>query len=415
MTRIRRVAARLGRGLRRHPVATDVAMAVALGGLAVVAERLYRESLAGSALPGAGLSIALTVALHAPLVLRRRFPVAVLAAVTAIFAWYRLIEVPEPTMSSVTLFIALVSVGMQARRGRTGARAAAVVVMLGVLAVSLVTTDVPAGSRSLWLQQVAFTLGLNGFFFAAAWMLGDAFHTRAERERQLEERTAELEAERESNARRAVVAERLRIAREIHDVVAHHVSVMGVQAGAARRVMARRPDDAAAALADVEASSRQAVEELHRLLGFLRDVDADTAGLAPQPSLAHLDDLLADVRSTGLHVELDVDGPLAAVPRSVDVSAYRIVQEALTNTRKHAGLAARARVRVRGRADHLEIEIVDDGARRPGPVASDSGGHGLLGMRERVALHGGRLVTGPEPGGGYAVRASFPLDRRVVA
>ena len=204
-----------------------------------------------------------------------------------------------------------------------------------------------------------------------------------------------------------MLEERVRIARELHDVVAHHVSVMGIQAGAARRVMQRQPDKAQEVLSAIEASSRQAVVELHRLLGFLRRAGQPDA-LAPQPHLAQVDELVAQAEQGGLSVELVVVGEPHAIPPTLEVSAYRVIQEAVTNVLKRSG-GTRATVRVEYRPTMLEVEVVDDGSAAERP-ASKVGGHGLMGMRERVALHGGHLSTGPRSQGGFVVHASFPLN-----
>ena len=200
----------------------------------------------------------------------------------------------------------------------------------------------------------------------------------------------------------------MRIARELHDVVAHHVSVMGVQAGAARRIMAKAPDKAEAALSSIEAASRQAVEELHRTLGFLRQGD-DADDLAPQPGVAQLDDLVHQLDRAKLAVDIAVEGEPRPLPRTLEVSVYRIVQEALTNTLKHAG-AATATVRLRYEPTAFEVEVADNGRGNPDAPDRPVGGHGLMGMRERVSLHGGHLVAGPGEAGGFVVRARFPLD-----
>jgi signal transduction histidine kinase len=228
-------------------------------------------------------------------------------------------------------------------------------------------------------------------FFAIAWLAGSV----------LRERAAQAEAA-EERARHAVFEERVRIARELHDVVAHHVSMMGVQAGAARLVLDRDRGKAAEALGAIELSSRQAVAELHRLLGFLRQA-GDRDDEPARPGLEQLPQLAASLSDSDLTVEVRVEGETRALPPTVDVSAYRIVQEALTNTLKHSA-ASRADVHVRYWPDEVEVEIVDDG--RPTAAASPGpGGLGLIGMRERTALHGGQLSAGPAAGGGYAVRA----------
>jgi signal transduction histidine kinase len=260
--------------------------------------------------------------------------------------------------------------------------------------------------------------------FAAAWFLGDLQHRRLAYTAKLEVLTAQLAGEQELRARWAVAEERGRIARELHDVVAHSVSVMVVQAGAARRSVAGNPDQATAVLTQIEDTGRQALAEMRRLLGLLRDgKDGAAAALDPQPSLAHLDGLLAATREAGLPVELAVEGEPRQPPAGIDLSAYRIVQEALTNSLKHAG-PARAVVRVCYGAGALEVQVWDDGRGAAdnglesafGRRSADSdrqnrrSGHGLIGMRERVALFGGSLEVGSRPGGGFLAAARLPLD-----
>ena len=256
-------------------------------------------------------------------------------------------------------------------------------------------------------------------FFTAAWLLGDAARERREREELLAQRNRELEAERAENARRAVLDERVRIARELHDVVAHSVSVMGIQAGAARSVLGRDPDAAATALQSIEQTSRAAVVELQRLLGFLRQEERDRLeggdDRTPQPGVDQLGPLVAQASAAGVRTDLTADGTPRDLPSGLAVSVYRIIQEALTNTLRHAD-ARQAEVLLRYRDDALEVEVLDDGRGpdAPGRPRGDApgragGGHGLLGMRERVALHDGRLETGSRTGGGYRVWAQLPL------
>jgi signal transduction histidine kinase len=213
--------------------------------------------------------------------------------------------------------------------------------------------------------------------------------------------------DREIAAKDAVAAERARIARELHDVVAHHMSVMIVQAGAARTVGARDPEATAAALEQIEESGRTGLAEMRRLLDLLQAPE-DGDGLAPQPGLARLEELLEATRATGIAVELSVEGPERPVPAGVDLSAFRIVQEALTNVLKHSG-STTASVRLAYRPDALEIEVTDDGIGAPEGIAGHGERHGLVGMRERAALFGGTFEAGPRPGGGFVVRARLPL------
>jgi signal transduction histidine kinase len=210
-------------------------------------------------------------------------------------------------------------------------------------------------------------------------------------------------------ARDAVAAERTRIARELHDAVAHSMSVMVVQAGAARSVLASDPVSAARAMERVEETGRTGLAEMRRLLAILTAGD-DAPGLAPQPGLAHLDELLGRVRGAGLPVERIVQGEERELPPGIDLTAYRLVQEALTNTLKHAG-GAHARVRIHYGDDALELEVDDDG-RGPQNADTVAGGHGLVGMRERVAMFEGTLEAGARPGGGYRVRARIPVTTR---
>jgi signal transduction histidine kinase len=253
-----------------------------------------------------------------------------------------------------------------------------------------------------------FSLLYNMVVLALPWLLGAAIWSLRDRQRTLADQTIELRAEREENARQAVFAERVRIARELHDVVAHHVSVIGVQAAGARRVMGRQPARAAEALSSIEASSREAVAELHRLLGFLRRA-GDVDELAPQPGLAQLGDLIAEVGKAELTVALTIEGEAKDLSPTLEVSAYRVIQEALTNTRKHS-TATNASVRIQYGTAMLEVEVIDNGPGRGARPAGNSAGHGLIGMRERAALHGGHLRAGPRPGGGFAVHATFPLN-----
>ena len=239
----------------------------------------------------------------------------------------------------------------------------------------------------------------------APWLVGKAMRGRLAHMSVLESRAERADREQAERAEAAVRAERARIARELHDVIAHSVSVMVVQAGAAEEVLRTAPEGALDPIRAVQDTGRQALAEMARLLGMLRR-DGEELGLAPQPGLDDLETLIAETRRAGLPVELQVEGERQPLPLGADLSAYRIVQEALTNTRKHAGDAG-ATVTLRYAADALELEVVDTG---DGAAKSVSGGHGLVGMRERVALFGGEVETGPRPEGGYRVRARLPLS-----
>jgi signal transduction histidine kinase len=244
--------------------------------------------------------------------------------------------------------------------------------------------------------------------FGIGWLVGFALRERTQQTRAAEERARIAELEREAAARVAVAEERGRIARELHDVVAHAVSVIVLQVGAVRH---RLPEDAAAereALRNVEEAGRTALAEMRRLLAAMRD-DEDAAELAPSPGLDDLDRLVHDVRGAGLDVRVEVRGDPVPLPRGLDLSAYRIVQEALTNSLKHSG-AEVAEVVVTYAPDELCLQVRDHGSRAARPTIDANGGHGLVGIRERVKLFDGDLDAGPAPGGGFLVRARLPLE-----
>ncbi len=240
----------------------------------------------------------------------------------------------------------------------------------------------------------------------AAWLGGGYLRTRRLYERELAERAARAESEREERAHAAAMAERSRIARELHDVIAHSVSVMVVQSEAAAEVFDREPDRARHALERIQTTGRDALIELRRLLGVLKE-ERSAPSLAPQPGVRDLERLLADVREADLVVRLDVCGKPVALAPGLELAAYRVVQEALTNALRHAR-PANARIRVDYREHELAIDVHNDGA---ASAASNGSGHGLAGMGERVALYGGQLEAGPVAAGGYRVSARFPLTQ----
>jgi signal transduction histidine kinase len=345
------------------------------------------------------------VLLHTlPLAARRRFPGTVLALVVASGLAGAALFLP-PFFEGPAILVAVYSVAAYGRRWVSLAGLA--VAELGLAALQLTPFEfaefeglAPVGSMGI---------------LVAAWLLGHFAHNYRAYAAGLEERTAELERAREELARRAVTEERLRLARELHDVVAHAMSVIAVQSGVGAHVADSRPGEVGKALAAIEVTSRAALTELRRLLGVLRQDGDPQASLAPVPGLANLDVLLAEVAEAGLAVRLRVEGAPAPLPAGVDLSAYRIVQEALTNVIKHAG-PAHAQVTIRYRDQEVAVEVIDDG-RGVAAVAGDGGkgtGHGLIGMAERVAAFGGDLEVGPRPGGGFRVAARLPLaaDRR---
>jgi signal transduction histidine kinase len=347
------------------------------------------------------LAVLLTLCQALPLAWRRRAPRLVLA-VTFAAMFVHLVLGFQPTWAQAATLVALYTVAAHSPSRRsvaTGLLFAVGLVVYGLVAERMY----PTGPVEESIQGWVFTI----VQYATAWFLGDLQKRRHAYTARLEALNAQLAGEQERRARWAVAEERGRIARELHDVVAHSVSVMVVQAGAARRSVAANPEQATAALTQIESTGRQALAEMRRLLGLLRDRRDGGEALAPQPSLAHLDSLVLAAREAGLPVELTVEGEPRPLPAGIDLSAYRIVQEALTNSLKHAG-PARATVRIcYGRAA-LEVQVWDDGRGANGRV--DGEGHGLIGMRERVALFGGELEVGPRPGGGFRVAARLPLE-----
>jgi signal transduction histidine kinase len=383
-------------------------------------------------------SMTTTVGLLAPmlllLLLRRRLPLASLLASTALLMAVRELDVPELQVSSVAWTVSLYSAGRYGDgQARHAVRAVSILAALGLLVRDVVTSwdDLELfglTERTFVLTATANT-AWNLVLFVGTWYAGDIARNRFLRERELAARTLELELSREENARRAVMDERVRIARELHDVVAHHVSVMGVQAGAARLAVRSDPERAEAPLRSIEESSREAVHELHRLLGFLRRVDeVDPDGLspdalAPRPGLDRLPELRRQLAAAGLALRLTETGVGRPLPASVDLSAFRILQEALTNCLKYAGVD-QADVELDYGPDRLTVAVRDRGRgpARPdaGPCAgapngASAGGAGLLGMAERAALLGGTLRHGPRDGGGFEVVAELPYDGVVSA
>jgi signal transduction histidine kinase len=405
--------------LRRQPTVADSILAALFAAAALVSLYATLELLRQDpkfdepAKPGIVLAL---LAVTLPLALRRRFPLAVAGVVIIAFVVGRLAVNPgvpglpawEGYLTVWACWLALYSAVAHGRRTRwTALILAALAAVLFGEVVREVFFYKGGLFKGLPLNQ-GFLLVYNAVFLVWPLLLGVAVRSLWKRQRELAAQATELQREREENARRAVLEERVRIARELHDVVAHHVSVMGVQAGAARRVLGRQPDKAEEVLSSIEASSRQAVVELHRLLGLLRRAD-EPDGLAPQPDLAQLPELVARAGQGPLNVKLSIEGEPRPLPPTLEVSAFRVIQEALTNALKHSG-GTSATVRVDYTETLLEVEVRDDGNRGAGRPLNNVGGHGLIGMRERVGLHGGHLRVGVTPEGGFAVHATFPLN-----
>jgi signal transduction histidine kinase len=365
----------------------DQVIVAVLAGTALVEVLVAGDSVV-DALVGAAIAV--------PLLARRRAPLPVLVLVIALgYAGYaRGPSVGGSLQAWIVLNIALYSVAAHCERPRAIAGAV-------IVAAFMLLFEIPKLVEGGRVDALAG----EWLFLGGVWLLGRWVRQRRRGTAELERHAADLEADRAALAREAVADERARIAREMHDAVAHSVSVMVLQAGAAEQVLATSPERARESLVTIQDTGREAIVELRRMLGLLRDPVAD-ASLAPQPGVGRLDALLEQVRAAGLPVELTVEGAPRRLPPGIDRSAYRIVQEGLTNTLKHAG-PAHASVRLRYGERALELEVLDDGC---GP-AGTTGGFGLLGMRERAALYGGVLAADARPGGGYALRARLPLER----
>ncbi|MEU5613963.1 sensor histidine kinase [Streptomyces sparsogenes] len=342
----------------------------------------------------------------AALVLRRRFPIGVLAVTGALTVVEVVTAHDGPPRTSIVfgVVVALCTVAARTDRPTT--------LRVGLITVALLTGAAMLFGLRPWYAQENFGIFAWTGLAAAA---GDAVRSRRAYIAAIEERAVRAERTREEEARRRVAEERLRIARELHDVVAHHIALVNVQAGVASHVMDSRPDQAKQALAHVREASRSALDELRATVGLLRQYGDPAAPTEPAPGLAVLDQLVDGFVRAGLRVEVeavsrDGVGPLAA---SVDLTAYRIVQEALTNVHKHAGPDAKAQVRIVRTSAVLLITVDDDGpcAEEP-PAEGPGGGHGLIGMRERVAALGGSCEAGPRAQGGFRVRARLPLQAR---
>ena len=383
--------------LRRQPLLADVTLAVALAALAAITGVALVAPRAQVPPPSTAVIVAWAVALAAPLVLRRRWPLLVLAVTTLHFTRYWAVGQVNEIASWVILGVAVYSAAAYADRRRARW-------MCGACLLWLIGSGVVLSARAgpIGAVEVAAIAMFDALPFLLAWPLGAMMRRLREYRVVLEDRNRQLDQEREVNARRAVLEERVRIARELHDVVAHHVSVMGVQAGVARRLFDRDPPEAVAAIGSVETASRQAIADLQQLVGVLRRQE-EGDDLAPQPSLQRLPELVEHMRQTGLPVKLTTTGESQQLPAGVELSAYRIIQEALTNTLKHAG-PAQAAVTVRYDNGAVEVEVVDDG-QGPPAARQGTGGKGLVGMQERVRLYGGRLEAGARPGGGFRVYA----------
>jgi signal transduction histidine kinase len=413
--------------LRRHPRLVDgvLAFVLGLGGIAT-AFGTHRFLL-----------IPVTLALTVPVVIRRSHPVGAFATVVAVGALQVILEIrPAPPDLAILVLLYTVAAYTTRRLSVIGLG----ICLLGSLAEvdQIYAREIHAHTPNWLITGVIIFAGPS----LIAWVLGDSMRYRRAYYANLEERAARLERDRDAQARIAAAAERARIARELHDVVAHNVSVIVVQADGAAYALGTDPDRTRQALAAISDTGRQALTEMRALLGVLRRNDETgldgktlvrgsqepapsdqvagpgdpgragpgalvTASLTPMPGIDQLEDLLDQTRTAGLPVSCTIEGVPQPLPEGTGLAAYRIIQESLTNTRKHAGPFARASILLRYSPDAIELVISDDGLGATAPC--DGAGHGLTGMRERAAMYGGSVLAEPVTGGGFLVTARLPV------
>ena len=404
---------------------TDVLLGLGMALAAVIGTELARGAAQTHVDLGIGgvEAYVLSAAIALPLCFRRRYPITVLLAVAVLFV----VNGERATfafagnlITQATMFMAVYAAVAWARDRRLMKASVALVfiAMFGWLTINfahaLRNNEIEGPNHALlspYVSSVVLTLALNALYFFGAYFWGRTAWGIARQRHELEQQATELATQQESNAKRAVIDERLRISRELHDVVAHHISSIGVQAGGARRVMDTDPDAAKSALSVIENSSRTAVNEMRQLLGMLRAADPDVdvhapAVKEPQAGADRLPALIAEVNGEGLSVGFHQIGPPVRLPETVSVSVYRIAQEALTNVRRHS-TARSAHITLRYLGDSVELEVIDDGRPKHAPVGSRLG---HVGIRERVGLLGGESEIGPRPVGGFRVRVRIPLD-----
>lgn len=392
--------ARTRHWLRAHPLAPDGALAVTVLVCMVIGSFANPHRGQGptfSTEPPSALSLLLMAVAAAALILRRRAPRPVLLCTSAVTV-LELVTGDPPAPVVFSAVIALYTVAARTDRPTTW--------RIGFATMAVLTAVAMIFSTGPWYAQENLAIfAWTGMASAA----GDAVRSRRAFIDAIRERAERAERTREEEARRRVAEERLRIARDLHDVVAHHIALVNVQAGVAAHVMDKRPDQAKEALAHVREASRSALNELRATVGLLRQSGDPEAPTEPAPGLAHLEGLLDTFRNAGLPVEYVSDGDVE-LPATVDLAAYRIIQEALTNSQKHAGGGARAEVSVVRVGPTVEITVLDDGEGTAEPT--QGGGHGLLGMRERVTALGGSLTAAPRYGGGFRTQAILPVKAK---
>lgn len=393
---MRRLSAARGLSLNRvDPRVFDVALAAIFCAVGQVDVWLGFSDGDGGVVPTDDRLLVALLSLFATsmLAVRRSAPLAGLAAMVAAGTVQVYLVTPVAFFFGQFVPIVLMTYAVAAYAGRPRrALGGLVLAIVGVLAITMAVPSLRSWDNHLFQSTV----------LALVWSVGYVLGARLRRAEALARRAAALEQERG----RAITEERARLARELHDIVAHSVSVIAVQAEAGETLLEDEPERAAEAFRSIQAASRQSLVELRRLLGLLREADSPAA-LAPQPGLAEIEGLVEGVRSAGLRVALTIEGEPASLDPGVDLSAYRVVQEALTNALRHAG-SAHARVWIRYLPGALEVEVSDDGHGGSEPATAVAEGHGLVGMQERVTLYGGEFLAGRRSEGGFAVRARLP-------
>jgi signal transduction histidine kinase len=384
-------------------VVVDAAVAVVVAVLSVVDVASESDLARPGDRPADALAYGLVIAGSLSLFWRRRAPIAVLGIVNAVLITMYLREYGAFVAVLGLPALYAVAAHEENRRRAWWAMITASVALLLAAGVSVLDTE----------DGFAYFTALSVMaFLAAAIAAGVLIRNRERIFVDAERRAAAAEADRLAEAERAVASERSRIAREMHDVVAHSMSVIAVQAAAGREIAHANPDKAAEVFARIETVGRESLAELRRMLGVLRDTGDGEASLSPQPGIADIAAAVAQSSASGVATELIIDGNQRAVAPGIELAVYRIVQEALTNVRKHAGPTAAVTVRIAYEPHGLVVDVTDDGRGAATSLSRSGSGQGLIGMRERVEIYGGVFTAGPRPGGGYAVRAVLPIVNR---
>jgi signal transduction histidine kinase len=390
--------------LRRHPRLVDLLWMLPLGVVSMIVRARWVATTPEGVTHLVPLAASLTLALVmcVPLIWRRRWPRAVFAVIclAAFVQWLAGVDV---TTADVAVLVAMYTIAAQCVFRWS---LAALVVAEAGMVMAVGRLAVQPGPQERWKSAIPFSVMIG-----AIWLSGLYISTRRKYTQSLEERAQRLERERDVQAEIAAAAERARIAREMHDVIAHSISVMVIQADGASYAVDTDTERAKRAMRAIGDTGRQALMEMRRMLGVLREGDGKAA-LAPQPGVEQLPDLVQQIRTAGLPVGYTVSGEPLPMPAGLALVVYRIVQEALTNVMKHAGPAATAQVALHYGDQSVEIRIRDDGR---GATISDGRGHGLVGMRERAAVYGGQVSAAPAPGGGFEVVARLPVKEEVKA